>query len=53
MSVVVEISLETAVVCLCKRTGKSVLQQVYALMWFVVEVFHSSFLIFCIAYEAW
>jgi len=52
-SVVVEISVEAAVVCLYKRTGKSVLQQVYALMWFVVEMFHSSLIIFCITYKAW
>lgn len=45
VSVVMEISLETAVVCLCEGTSKSVLLQ---LVWFVVEV-----IVFCITYEGW
>lgn len=37
---------------LCKRTGKFVVQQVYALVWFGVEVFHSGLIVFWVIYEA-
>lgn len=48
-SVLVEICLETAVVSV--REQANLLQQRYALIWFVVEEFHSSLVIFL--YHPW